>query len=268
MSSFAAIAVVGLSMPQTSMGSPPPISSAVLTDNAFGALGNVVPCATDDDCSLFGAAVCRNEFCYRPKSRSVSVRPNPANAGLLTARRISLDVGTGSAVVLGWVEEPRVANRAGPGPIPVLVSSIGPNPVYRDWSSNPIDSQGRRVIHVIGCAISNQQTYLIQSNRANADPADEANFSAPLSLPTTAQYGDVSGLAAGSPPDGVPGFNDVMGAVLGFQGDQAAPKTWLKIAPSMEGADPTTISLAAHVFAAVQGFQGAAYTGLAPLDCP
>lgn len=216
-------------------------------------------------CNALDAPACVNESfcvpqangsfpgaCYVPKNRTLSIAPNAANAGSLSARRVSVET-TGGPVALGWVGAPA----AEMGLDNALVSSISPTPVFRDWA---LDG----VTHLIDCHISTGRTYLIEAT------IDGVGFSPALALKTTVQWGDVVGsVDAGvpGPPQGVANLVDAQQIVKGFQDTNTAPKVWLEL-------QPPGINLIVNLVdaqQAVKGFQGDGYFDQAgaqdPCEC-
>ena len=199
-------------------------------------------CAIDDDCA--NAAVCRNDRCYVPKNRFLSVRGNPANV-IMTALRVSLDEG-GSTSTMGWIDTPD-----GDG-----LSRLVDTPVYMDWAS-------AGTLQVGDCEIVPNRNYLVQSIAQGADVGSEGLYSAALGLPSVAVWGDVKG-NAGSPPNGVANFEDIQECVLGFQSNSQLPTTWLDLDPQQPN---LTINFA-DVQMTVLGFQVQGYPFSDPAGCP
>jgi hypothetical protein len=234
-------------------------------DGAFDVLGSVKACVTDADCAAgeTGPApqtVCRAGVCYVARNRFLSVETNPANAGTMYAYRVSLDTGPGGIVPLGFVQDPATVDVSGPGPNVYNLAQLDPVPAYRDWESP---------ITIGDCEISPGHLYVVQAIASGEDTANEANYSAPLLLPTVAQHADVTGGGTvGDPPNGSTTLVDVFSIVLGFQQAQNEPKDWLDLEPNTGPAIPNMVVSLADAFAGVQGFQLVPYPGPAPLDCP
>ncbi len=254
----------------------PPIGVArPLPDPAFDIQGTVRLCQTDADCRAGlnpdTQAYCIPAplgpggpgTCYVARNRYVCIDPNPENAGLLTARRVSLDLGGGATQVLGWIGEPVALTIAGPEVSPQLLSRLVGAAHYRDWW---LDS----TINLGDCETSPAHRYLIQAIPMGADPSDDANYSEALALPTVLDWADVVGSSIGQPPDRVRSFKDISAVVRGFQSIQTEPKTWLDLQGGT--ATPALPDFSDINFAdinwAVKGFQGGAYPFAAPLDCP
>lgn len=235
-------------------------------DRFVNRLCDEVSCVSDASCD--GESVCippstggGSGRCYVPRSRYLSVRENPDNAGLSTARRVKVATGDGD-VVVGWVGEPTTVNVVGPecGILgnSQLTAEIESAPYYTDWSG-----LSSSLVHVGGCAVSPGRTYMVQSIALGADSGDEGSYSDVLTLPTVPVYGDVtSGGGVAGAPDGNANLTDVQACILGFQNQQSAPKVWL----DLEGSPSAIINLA-DAFSAVQGFQGGAYPGDDPCTC-
>ncbi len=223
-----------------------------------GLLGS---CVLDTDC--LNEASCVGGVCYVPKNRYISVSANPLNAGALTARRIRLVDGAKPAL-LGWIGLPVAHVLKGPEVNPVLVSRIVDQPAYADWTQ-----LAALTVHVGDCAVSPGHRYQVQSIVENQDLGLEANFSAPLELPTVLVWGDVAG-GPSSPPDSTANLVDVQAIVFGFLLQQSVPSVRL----DLEGAgvpnnvpDVEAVNFA-DIIRAVQGFQGDPYPFSAPLGCP
>ncbi|MGB0715776.1 MAG: hypothetical protein ACPGXK_07855, partial [Phycisphaerae bacterium] len=237
----------------------------VLADDRFDINGTVKACATDADCEAgvpgpSSATVCRDGACYVARQRYLSVRPNPANAGVNRAIRISLSTGE----VLGWASSPTDTAAAGPGPNLFHLSRVDAAPTYFDWSTL---SEG--VITIGDCEVAPGFEYVVQCIAEGDDIGDEANYSAPLNLPTPGSHGDVTGGGnPGAPSNGSTNLTDAFAVVLGFQNNQNEAKDRLDLEPNTGGAVPNLIVNLADTFTAVQGFQGATYPGPAPTACP
>jgi len=244
---------------ETVPGAPVPVDNA----NGFGG-----PCTTVEDCpgytsvpqgSPLQALMCLEGQCYVRLSRAVGVGPNAANAGVFTARRVSvMNQAPGTPTVLGWMAEP--VDNGSPPPVTSNVgvtSDIVDMPVYRDWS---LDG----AVHIVGCAVQPLYVYLIQDIRQGDDIGNEARFSAPLAVPTATLFGDVagdtiddpvSGDSVTLPGDGAVNLADVLNIVKGFQANFASENIWLELAPMMPDA---TINFD-DILAGVKSFQGNTY---------
>lgn len=167
----------------------------LMPNPAIDFLGTVVTCSSDDECSNTSFCVLPptgqpgSGTCYFPRNRYLSIDPNSANAGLMTARRLSVQTDAGP-VVLGWMDEPVF------GDFGKFTRIVGA-PFYRDWTT-------RDTVELADCHVAPRYTYLIQAIEEGQDTADEANFSESLVLRTVAVWSDVAGpLADGqlSPPN-------------------------------------------------------------------
>lgn len=187
-----------------------------------------------------------------PKNRYLSVRANPVNAGVVTARRISLDTG-GTAVVLGWVGEPTVT----PGLEDAFVSLVSPTPVYRDWSLD-------ETVHITGCQISPQGSYLIQAIEDGQDTGDESHYSEALSLQTVQAWGDVIGNCASCPPNGIADNLDFAAAFEGFRDTPNVPMVWLDLGPEFPDGKVDFLDILLQRLA----FFGFGYPFHEPTSCP
>jgi hypothetical protein len=235
------------------------------------------PCDSDADCNDNGAneAYCVPPFCrpgspgicYVPKNRYLSIGRDPDQTSF-TGRRIKL---AGHSEPLGWVGPPfynvvedmyfaSVSDTA-------VFAGMGPGAwVQGDWPE---------VVHVKGCEIAPNQTYLVQVVRYG-DEGDEDSYSDPLKLRTASVWGDVVSTCffdQCEPPQGdpftQPNIDDVLAQVNAFQGIRNAPLTWLDIDPVyMDGEPEGMWTLIGDVLAVVIAFQGMPYPGLGPLGCP
>ncbi len=260
-------------------GTPSELEGPVVAPSPGGAASPVAesagPCVTDVEC--VDGAVCVAGACYVPKNRYVSMDPSGANAGVLTARRVGLDL-NGDEVfdvavdaMLGWVGAPAEVTVAGPEVSPQLQSRIDSAAHYRDWSVNDGGVPWTdATVHLGDCEVSNGQTYLIQAIANGQDALNEANYSPPLALRTVVDFGDVIGSTGGMPPDAVRNFKDISAVVRGFQSIQTEPKVWLDLqgaTATPEVPDFGDINFS-DINWAVGGFQGAVYPFAAPCDCP
>ncbi len=257
--------------PCTVPGRPAPDARFGITDTETD---TARPCTTQADC-LAGlnadsevncidppAGEAGPGVCYVRTNRYISIDPNPANAGMSTARLISLDLGGGQTQILGWVGEPVSTPVPGPEPSPQLTSRIELAPYYTDWTL--LDT-----VHVGDCETSPGHTYLIEAIEILANFGDAACYSEGLALSTVSYYGDVTGGATRTPPDGNRSFHDISATVRGFQHVQTVPRAWLDLVggsaapevPQYGGINFLDIS------AAVAGFQGGSYSYAAPCDC-
>ncbi|MGB0715316.1 MAG: hypothetical protein ACPGXK_05525 [Phycisphaerae bacterium] len=261
----------------------PPCEGAVnldapLANPIFDVLGGTKACTTDADCKANETGpdpqtVCRFSpdsvslnSCYVARQRYLSVKPNPANAGSNYALRVSVDTGVGGAITLGFVQQPEnVTGGVSPGPSSYDRARVDADPHYMDWTLVPSG-----IISVGDCEISPGHEYLVQAIIDGASITDENAYSDPLSLPTCAHWGDVTGGGSpGDPPNGARAtFVDVFAIVLGFQTNGNEPKDWLDTDPMTGSAAPNLIVALDDAFSGVQSFQGGIYQGPDPQDCP
>jgi hypothetical protein len=156
------------------------------------------------------------------------------------------------------------------------------------------EEQWPEVVHVTGCKIAHaafcdvsgthchpntcpggetcvQHSYHIQAIVLGQDIGDEGSYSEVLELNTSSTWGDTVSTCAGNvclPPNGVVGLDDVQAAIKLYQGIAVAPITWLDIDPSNEGQAPDQNVGIGDILKVIDGFQGQAYSGLGPLNCP
>jgi len=179
--------------------------------------------------------------CYVAKNRYISIAPNPANAGVLTARRVSKDVNgngtyeSGTDTVLGWVVAPVTSRNATGEPAPQKQSTIDPVAVplpayYVDWTVQ--GAFATNIVHVGDNEICPGRTYLVQEIALGQDVTVESNYSAATRFPTTAKWGDVLGGAAGTAPQNITNFGDALGIIQGFNAAQSVSKVWLDLEPA------------------------------------
>jgi hypothetical protein len=224
----------------------PPGLVAPLPEDSLG-----TECTEDAQCE--GEARCVSGVCYAPKHRYISIARNLAQTAS-TARRITLQ-GT-EPPVQWWVGTPYESGG-------LTLADVVAAPVYVD--------QWPDVVHVTGCEIATDQTYLIQAIALGEDVGDEGNYSEPSALHTPSVWGDTVSPSLGvvcKPPDGIVGLADIMAAIREFQGVDVAPLTWLDIAPSTGSSVPDQVVGLGDIMGAIGGFQGDPYPGLGPLNCP
>ena len=191
-----------------------------LADDVSEPDGSTVACGVDADCVR--TLTCLDGACYVRKNRYVSMRSNPANAGLMTARRVSLATDT-EPVVLGWVGAPRESKPYG-AIVPQWLARIEPAPFHADWTAFG-------TVHVGDCEVSPQHEYLIQAIELNASVDDEGSYSDALALPTANVWGDVI-VPFAAEFSVQPNNTDIAAIFDGFLGnDLAPPLSWLDLEP-------------------------------------
>jgi hypothetical protein len=92
-----------------------------------------------------------------------------------------------------------------------------------------------------------------------------------LMLNTPSTWGDTVGSCTGDvcqPADGTVGLSDVMAAIKKYQGVDVAPVTWLDLDPSAGYEAANQVIGIGDILANIDGFQGKAYPGDGPLNCP
>ncbi len=260
-------------------------------EGRFDLAGTIVSCTSDDDC-LVGLNPESQVYCVHPpndpegegicyiqKNRYISIDPTPVAACALTARRVTLDVNgngvyePGIDVVIGWVGEPMELAITGPEPSPQLLARIVAEAAahYRDWTrQHNGEPWVDPTVQVGDCEVSPGHTYFVQAIEQGADLADEASYSEVVVLKTTTLFGDVTGGAAGTPPDNICNFKDITAVVQAFQGDQRIPKVWCDLqggTQTPEIPDFSNISFG-DIGLAVGCFQGEVYPFPQPCECP
>jgi len=213
----------------------------------------VASCMTDADCRVDPQGANAQIFCipndagrfpgtcYVAKNRYISIAPNPANAGLMTARRVSKDVNAngvydaGTDLVLGWVVAPVLSRTTTGEPTPQMQSTIDPVAVppaayYTDWMI-----QGKfstNIVHVGGNEVCPGRTYLVQEIAFGDLTTVESNYSMAVKLPTVGKWADVIGGGAGQAPQNTTNFGDVLAIITGFSATQSVSKVWLDLEPA------------------------------------
>jgi subtilisin-like proprotein convertase family protein len=253
---------------------PPP-----LADDRFDVKASVKGCDSDADCRAGAGSPdpqthCRNAACYVARNRYLSVFPNPANGNDPRAYRISLDMnGDGlctNTALLGFAQATESVTANGPGPSSFDLARVGPSPVFLtpsiDISSGALTIGDCEIAPGDGAHGVPRNWYCVQTLPLGGNPSSESDYSNPLSLPTVAFSGDVTGGGnPGLPPNGqTASLVDAFSAVLGFQQLQNEPKDWL----DLDGQVPNLQVSLADAFAAVQAFQQVPYAFPAPLECP
>jgi len=240
----------------TLAGPPAGLAAASLAEDGATQLNKgtatVASCMTDTDCRVSPQGANAQVFCipddagafpgtcYVAKNRYISIAPNPANAGLLTARRVSKDVNasgayeSGTDTVLGWVVAPVTSRNATGEPAPQKQSTIDPIAVppaayYIDWTDQ--GAFATNIVHVGDAEICPGRTYLVQEIVLGQDVTVEAGYSSATKLPTVTKWGDVLGGASGSAPQNTTNFGDALGIIQGFSAAQSVSKVWLDLEP-------------------------------------
>jgi len=267
---FTAVSAVGVPIAGEASGGDFSASGGVLAPvQAMAPLaedGLSIVCNNDGDC--LNESDCIGGVCYVPKNRWLSIMPNPANGTSMIAWRVSVDLGGGNSVALGWVGAP-IARAMGSGqPGPLLQSRIVSTPYYADWTTLQASlGTATNTVHIGDCDVSPQHVYHIQGILLGADIGVENNYSLPLSLPTVNKWGDVGGnTVAGvtQPPQDNVNFADVLLIVKGFQSTQTASKVWLDLEPAVPDFGSVNFP---DVLRAVQGVQSLAYPYTDPCSC-
>jgi len=191
-------------------------------------------CIPDDSGGLPGT-------CYVAKNRYISIAANPANAGKLTARRVSKDENAngmfdaGTDLVLGWVIAPVTSRTATGEPAPqkqstIDVIAVPPAAYYIDWTVQ--GAFATNIVHVGDSAICPGRTYLVQEIVLGSDVTSESSYSSATKFPTVAKWGDVLGGAGGLAPQNTTNFGDALGIIQGFSAAQSVSKVWLDLEPA------------------------------------
>jgi YVTN family beta-propeller protein len=205
--------------------------------------------------------------CYAPANRYISIARHPEQVEN-TARRITLQGGGGGP---WWVGSPTYNAVED-----MYFASVSPTSVYAgigvgEW----VEDNWPDVIHVKGCEIAPNGTYLVQAIQHGQDEADEGSYSEALELRTAPKWGDVVSTCVFDhclPPTGSftePSIDDVLAVVNAFTGIRNAPLPWLDVDPVYADGEPEGLwALIGDVLAIVNAFSGQAYPGNGPLGCP
>jgi len=119
-------------------------------------------------------------------------------------------------------------------------------------------------VHVTDDEIVPNARYELQVIDCTCDPADEANYSAPLSI-TTSRWGDLVGMNNAQPPNGTVDFVDVSGVVDKFKNSAGAPiKSRTDVAPDV----PNRVVDFVDIPGVVDAFRGRPYPYNGPDECP
>ena len=164
----------------------------------------ITDCENDDDCP--GEARCLGTVCYAPKHRYISIALNPDQVPH-TARRVSLHGGA----MLGWLSAPF----EGAG---LVMATVDESPAYADMD---FEGEWPEVVHVTGCEIASNQTYVVQAIASGVDVGDEGSYSDGIALHTPTVWGDVVATCFGNkctPPDGAGSIDDLLATIGRFQG--------------------------------------------------
>ena len=223
-------------------------------------------CASDGEC--VNQSICVKEFgaatgtCYAPKTRYLSMRPNPKNDGpISTARRISLDDGArGPGAFVGWVGD----FFSGGG---LDMATVEPTLLASYYHTTTVWDDP---LHVCDCEVATGQVYCVQAIFFGADTGDELNYSRCLRLNTPTKWGDVVGNCPGdvcNPPQGTVNLDDIMSKIKKFQAIPVAPLTWLDDGSSEGDDTPNQGINLTDIMNSVKGFQGVPYPGDGPLGC-
>jgi hypothetical protein len=144
----------------------------------------------------------------------------------------------------------------------------GSGPDYAVWPQEPIA--------VTGCFIVPGEEYEIQALLEGCDPADEANYSESLSLPTSV-FGDTvltltppgPGAFAYPPQGPLVDVTDMTGVVAGFTNENWSSKLYCDLIGLAD--DPSNNNVVVDVSdmtAVVNAFGGSVYPGMSPDSCP
>lgn len=183
----------------------------------------------------------------------------PIASGALTNRYLSFVAGSPSSLdptnviqalrltspskptVVKWVDVPDQVSHA-------RLSCV---PVYRDWGLLPI--------HIGDADVEPNRTYILQGIASGLDPNLEFQYSPPVTLFTTAIWGDVAGQASMSgwtPPNSIVNAADITAVVIAFRQEPNAPAL---IWADLHGASPNGIINASDILLVVNAFQLSAY---------
>ncbi|MCH8967248.1 MAG: hypothetical protein IID43_06185 [Planctomycetes bacterium] len=136
------------------------------------------------------------------------------------------------------------------------------------------------VVHLSGCHISPKRRdarpevdenraanfYLIEAIAQGSDIADPSNYSTPLELRTVVVWGDMTGGTQDNlaiPPDGSPGFLDILHQVNRFKDKGKATTSWLDLDPQ----EPDHAVGFLDMLQGVNGFKDTPYPFASPCAC-
>ena len=206
-------------------------------------------------------------MCYAPANRYISIARREDQVAH-TARRITLQ---GGGAGPWWVGEPSYSAAED-----MYFASVVDEPVYSGVGGGEwVDNDWPEVVHVKGCEIAPDATYLVQAIQNGQDIGEESNYSETLELRTAPLWGDIVSSCAFDhclPPEGEfgqPSIDDVLAEVNAFQGIRNAPLWWMDIDPVYADGEPEGLwTLIGDVLAVVNAFSGGPYPGWGPTGCP
>lgn len=192
---------------------------------------------------------CINTKCYVKKVRYLSISPNPMNAGINIAIRVT-HVASGRT---WWVGDPGSGS----------YSALGASPVYLDWSleNDPI--------HIYGCGIAPSGSYNIQTIRQGDSISNPSLYSSSLNL-STAKWGDPVSVLFTSPttmwgePNNVVNATDIQAMQNSFN-TPGAPNT---IPISRSDMDSNQILNVTDIQRVIQAQGGQTYPFTPVASCP
>ncbi|MCO6438177.1 MAG: RHS repeat-associated core domain-containing protein [Phycisphaerae bacterium] len=201
------------------------------------------------------------------KNRYISFVPNPGNAEVPVAYRISVVDGSNAPVAIGWVGVPDASGRAD-------VRPLGSPAHLTSWPA---------VVHVYGCEIAPVNSYQIRTIALDGRFSTELLVST-IPQPAPRYWGDIVGAFAASgnpatspptppnswePPNGATSGVDISAALQAASGYPTAPYfTWCDVNPEiLDGVvtGPDTLQIV-NAFSLGSGREF--YPFPQPLDCP
>jgi hypothetical protein len=219
---------------------------------------------TPDQCP--NTSTCTDGICYFTYNRYLYFHPN--NAGQSVALRVR-HVASGETRWVSPDVQQVVHNNSAPSLLTYMFTlPDGSPPDYAVWPEEPIA--------VTGCFITPGEEYEIQAILDGCDPANEACYTAALSLPT-AIFGDAVATltppgpdAFAYPPQGpLVDVTDMTAVVEGFSNANWTSKLHCDLIGLAD--DPSFNNVIVDVSdltSVVDAFGGGAYPGTSPQDCP
>ncbi|MGD2108106.1 MAG: hypothetical protein PVI86_01815, partial [Phycisphaerae bacterium] len=222
-------------------------ADAPLAEDSLG-----VACTTDEDCE--NEATCIDGVCYVPKNRYVSFRPG--NAGTSVAFFVH---SPGCPDHDRWVGEPQFDVSCEPETcfadgIPCEGVGFASRLVGTPYYSN----SWPEAVHLADFGIIAGTRYEIRAIEATCDTGEPANYSEPLTLPTTRVWGDTVGRyidGVWQPPNGVVNADDLWAGVRRFKLlSDMPPPIWTDVAPDVPD-NCSAFNTMIWVFEAFEGYQ-------------
>ncbi len=201
------------------------------------------------------------------KNRAISLVPG--NPGRLTALRVTLSslpqVFAGLEGQTMWVSLPTDVTEhsanSGSTPSPTFrAARLVCDPVLHDWGSEGL-------VHVLSNAIVPGASYSIDAIVGGCNLSEELDYSAPLTVVTSPDWGDLVGDCGAppcTPPDGRIDFIDITAVVEKFKN---LPGAVIKARADLAGNIPDLVVDFVDISSCVDAFRGDPYPFDGPPDC-